>query len=73
MKKLSDIKKTIKIIEESILGDKYLEVEFNKTANTRELIQARKVLLWVIQSQPRKEKDVNNTKLEDYKIESPIK
>ena len=72
MQKLNDIKHIIKLIESSVLDDVYLELEFNKQARLEDLIQIRKALLWVIQSQPRKKKDINNKKLEDYDVKTPL-
>ena len=73
MKKLSEIKEKIKYVERLLLGDEDDDSDEFYSNDDSILRLTRKTLLWVIQSQPRNKKYVNNTKLEDYKIESPIK
>ena len=76
MQKLSDIKQVIKQLEKSILED----IELPQNAgfylpikdDLESYIVARKVLLWVILSQPRKKKDTKSAKLEDYGLENPL-
>ena len=72
MQKLNEIKHIIKLIESSVLDDVYLELEFNKQAKLEDLIQIRKALIWVIQSQPRKKKDDKSKKLEDFDVGNPL-
>ena len=78
MQKLSDIRKLIKLLEESILNDidcsEYLNSILLPTkGNLEDLIQIRKTLMWVTFSQQRKKKDSKSKKLEDFDIENPVK
>ena len=79
MQKLNDIKTVIKTLEHDILNDAesllYLmdKFGFKIKPNLEDFIVARKVLLWVVESQQRKKKDDNSKKLEDFNIENPVK
>ena len=75
MQRLNEIKQVIKELEKSILNDEeFIPLSGPTLKNTIEdLVVARKVLLWVIQTQKRTKKQYNSKKLEDFNIENPVK
>ena len=73
MQKLNEIKYVIKELESCILNDEeFVPISGLNLKNTVEdLLTSRRVLLWVIKTQPRKKKDVNNKKLEEFDVKKP--
>ena len=75
MQKLNDIKQVIKILEECILNDdEYIPSGgLNIKSNLEDLLIARRVLLWVVKVQPKKNKvDNKSKKLEEFNIKTPL-